>query len=154
MRKWIEAIAPKLVHDELGAYQGLWMPDMDRCWISDDGYSVTSRMIITAWGKVEHAVIQRRNGFTGNGENDIPWNVKQEVKNELFGDKRVAIEIFPSSDRLVDVMDVYHLWIFDKNFRLPFGIHPKDIQCRAVNRGCSVNKNNLAHKKAAIEAAI
>lgn len=49
MRKWIEAIAPKLVRDELGVYQGLWMPEMDRCWISDDGYSVTSRMIITEW---------------------------------------------------------------------------------------------------------
>lgn len=154
MRKWTEAIAPKLVHDELGVYRGLWMPEMDRCWISDDGYSVTSRMIITEWGKVEHATIQKRGDMTSDGERDIPWKIKQEIKNELFGEKRTAIEVFPAADRIVDVMDIYHLWVFDKNFRLPFGIHPKDKQCRAVNRGCSVNKNNMAHKRDALEKVL
>ncbi len=154
MRKWIETIAPKLVHDEFNMYQGIWMPEMDRCWISDDGYCVTSRILLTEWGKVEHAAIQKIGNMTADGERDIPWKIKQEIKNELFGEKRMAIEVFPSSDRLVDVADIYHLWIFDKNFRAPFGIHPKDKQCRTVNRGCSVNKSNIAYKKPAIEAVV
>lgn len=154
MRKWTEMIAPKLAHDELGVYHGLWMPEMDRCWLSDDGYSVMSRLLDTDMGKVEHVTIQRRGGFTNDGENDIPWKVKQEIKNELFGEKRTAIEIFPSADRLVDVMDVYHLWVFDKNFRFPFGIHPKDKQARSIKRGCCVNKNNLKAREAGMREVI
>lgn len=150
MRKWTEVISPKLVHDELGLYKGSWMPDMDRCWISDDGYSVTSRLLMTEWGKVEHATIEKRGGMTAGGEKDIPWKVKQEIKNELFGGKRTAIEVFPPEDRLVDACDIYHLWIFDKHFGMPFGIHPKDKECRVINRGCSVNKNNITQKSAAI----
>ena len=58
-RKWTEIISPKYMHDTLGVYQGTWMPQMDRCWVSDDGYQVMSRLINTEWGKVEHATIKR-----------------------------------------------------------------------------------------------
>lgn len=45
----------------------------------------------------------------------------------------------------VDVMDVYHLWVFPKGFSMPFGIHPtKDKQCRVVNRGCPKDPTQLA----------
>ena len=140
-RVWKEMISPKYLHDTLGIYQGIWMPQMDRCWISDDGYQVTIRIIITDWGKVEHAAItyqsKDRNELSMNGERDIPWAVKQEIKNELFGEKRMAIEVFPEEKKKVDVMDVYHLWVFPKGFVLPFGIHPtRDKQCKVVNRGC------------------
>lgn len=153
MRKWTEMIAPKLVHQQLGAYHGEWMPEMDRCWMSDDGYSVMSRLIDTKTplGKVEHVTIQRRDQFSGDGSGEIPWKVKQEIKNELFGEKRTAIEVFPASDRLVDVMDVYHLWVIcDKNFRLPFGIHSKDNKGRTINRGLSINMNNLKEREASM----
>jgi len=139
-RIWKETLSPKFMHDTMGVYQGSWLPQMDRCWMSDDGYQVTSRIIITDWGKVEHAAITHNvrgeDGFSCFGEAEIPWAVKQEIKNELFGEKRLAIEVFPEESKKVDVMDVYHLWVFPKGFSLPFGIHPtKDKQCRVVNRG-------------------
>ena len=31
--------------------------------------------------------------------------------------------------------DCYHLWVFEKGFELPFGIHPKDKKAPLVNRG-------------------
>ncbi len=140
-RKWREGIAPKYLHDNFGVYRGIWMPEMDRCWFSDDGYQVTSRILITDWGKVEHAAITWNHGsghdFSCDGSRDIPWAVKQQIKNEIFGEKRMAIEVFPAESNKVDVMDVYHLWVFPKNFKMPFGIHPtKDKQCKVVNRGC------------------
>ena len=49
-----------------------------------------------------------------------------QIKNELFGEKRAAIEVYPSQDRLVDAADTYHLWVFEKGFKMPFGIHPRD----------------------------
>ena len=145
-RVWKETVSPKYLHDTMGVYRGTWMPQMDRCWDSDDGFQVTSRLLITPWGKVEHATIQitasidEENFLSFSGERDIPWAVKQEIKNELFGENRVAIEVFPKEKHLVDMCDVYHLWIFPKDFDLPFGIHPtKDPTPKVVNRGCPKN---------------
>lgn len=130
-RVWIKVIPPKLVQEHLNVYQGVWLPQMDRAWESDDGYSVMSRQIRTKWGTVEHVTISRLDGTT-----DVSWSVKQEIKDELFGFKAMAIEVFPSKKNLVDVCNVYHLWVLPKDFTLPFGIHPfRDPQCDPVERG-------------------
>lgn len=148
-REWRETIAPQYVHNQFGAYHGQWMPQMDRCWMSSDGIQVTSRLLITPWGKVEHAAItmirKDDNWLSINGERDIPWRVKQEIKNEIFGENRLAIEVFPKQKNLVDVMDIYHLWVFPKDFDLPFGIHPtRDTQAKAVKRGVPNDPTQLA----------
>lgn len=157
MRKWKEGISPKQTNEILNCYHGTWMPQMDRCWYSDDGYQVTSRLLFTEWGKVEHAAITYKpNGFksdktieevlndmTNDGSRDIPWNVKQEIKNELWGKDRIAIEVFPQEKNLIDAQDCYHLWIMPKGFKMPFGIHPtRDVQCKVVNRGVPKIENS------------
>ena len=120
-----------MIQEQFGLYRGIWMPQMDRCWESDDGYSVMSRQIKTDWGTVEHITIQNH---VTNG--DVPWAIKQEIKNELFGGDRTAIEVYPSIKNLIDVCNVYHLWLLPKRFCLPFGIHPnRDPQCAPVWRG-------------------
>lgn len=131
MRTWYKCVPPKVLHENFGIYKGVWMPQMDRYWESDDGYSAMSRLLRTEWGPVEHVTIQRM-GRKG----DIPWAVKQEIKEELFGIRSTAIEVFPAKKNLVDVCDVYHIWVLPKDFRLPFGIHPtRDVQCEPVERG-------------------
>lgn len=136
MRKWYKMISPKQANETWTIYTGSWMPDMDRWWESDDGYSVGSRLLRTDWGTVEHVTIQKMGSLSGDGSRDIPWAVKQEIKDELFGSRRVAIEVFPEQKHLVDVCDVYHLWVMPKDFKMPFGIHPtRDVQCPVVNRG-------------------
>lgn len=138
MRKWHKTISPKQVHKTLGMYHGEWLPQMDHCWESDDGYSVMSRKIRTAWGNVEHVTISRMSRMFRKG--DIPWAIKQEIKNELFGTRATAIEVFPSEKNLVDVCDVYHLWVLPEKFVIPFGIHPtRDPQCVPVERGFDCN---------------
>lgn len=143
-RVWNETISPAYMHEKLGIYNGVWMPLMDRCWESTDGYQVMSRLVRTEYGRVEHAVIIRvesgANKFSSNGSRDIPWSEKQKIKNELFGENRLAIEVFPKAKDLVDVMDVYHLWVFDKDYKLPFGIHPtRDRLGTPVARGYNGN---------------
>lgn len=134
MRRWIKCVPPKVLHKNFGVYQGIWMPQMDRYWESDDGYNVMSRAIKTEWGVVEHVTIKRTEGGLWSG--DIPWVVKQEIKDELFGIRSTAIEVFPAKKNLVDIADVYHLWVLPKDFKLPFGIHPyRDTQCNPVERG-------------------
>ena len=132
IRRWHKSIPPKAVHEQFGIYTGTWSKMMDRYWESNDGLTVSSRQIRTAWGTVEHVAISRMNGNT----RDIPWAVKQQIKDELFGSRRIAIEVFPSQKNLVDTCDVYHLWVLPKDFTLPFGLHPtKDPQGIPVERG-------------------
>lgn len=149
MSTWIKGVAPKQVHDMLGVYQGKWTPEMDRCWIrKEDGVCVCSRLLRTEWGKVEHVTITR--GIEGDVQNGsdpgFSWAEKQQIKNELFGTKRCAVEVFPSEDRLVDVCNVYHMWVFEKGFHLPFGIHPKEY-APAINRGYGINAAEMQELK-------
>ena len=154
---WIKAIPPKMMHDKLGIYSGMWMPEMDRCWIrKEDGCCVCSRLIRTNWGKVEHVTITKKDPnlpeymVTNDGTGELTWSEKQQIKNELFGENRTAVEVFPEEDRLVDTADVYHLWVFEKHFRLPFGIHPKEIK-PAINRGYSITIGEIEQLKSYYE---
>lgn len=141
MRTWHKGIPPKKAKEVI-PYQGVWMPQMDRYWESDDGYAVMSRQIRTEWGVVEHVMISRMGKFGAGG--DIPWAVKQEIKNEVFGIRATAIEVFPAVKNLVDVCDVYHLWVLPKGFKLPFGIHPtRDTQGDPVERGLDYNMDEV-----------
>ena len=125
---------------------------MDRCWIrKEDGVTVCSRLIRTQYGNVEHVTITRDRGiedaFVKDGSGGFSWSEKQQIKDELFGKNRTAVEVYPSEDRLIDTSDVYHLWVFDKKYRLPFGIHPKEYT-HAVNRGYSITPEEIAELKA------
>lgn len=132
---WIKAASPKQLHDQFGIYNGQWLKEMVRCWIrKEDGVCVSSRLIQTSIGKVEHVTITKK-GISADGSGDMGWAEKQQIKNELFGENRDAVEVYPKEKNLVDVCDVYHLWVFDKKYDLPFGIHPKQYK-KAVNRGC------------------
>lgn len=132
IRQWHKSIPPKAAHEKFGLYSGSWSTQMDRYWESNDGFTVSSRQIRTAWGTVEHVAISRMNG----NSKDIPWAAKQQIKDELFGNRRIAIEVFPSQKNLIDTCDVYHLWVLPKDFTLPFGIHPtKDPQGQPIDRG-------------------
>ena len=70
--------------------------------------------------------------------------MKQEIKDELFGSRAVAIEVYPAKKNLVDVADIYHLWVLPKQYQLPFGIHPtRDPQGTPVQRGYDFNMDDV-----------
>lgn len=140
---WVKGIPPKFMKDRLGMYQsGAWHGEMDRCWVDNDAnLCVTSRLVRTKFGNVEHVAITRGNG-SADGEGEVSWSEKMRVKNELFGENRFAIEVFPKQKNLIDVMDVYHLWVFDKKLEMPFGIAPKEYK-PAVNRGYSFSEEDM-----------
>lgn len=153
---FIKGVPPKLLKDQFGLYTGEgrvgWHGDMDRCWIdNDNNICVCSRLIRTQFGNVEHVTLSRGAG-TVDGSGGFTWAEKMEIKNTLFGENRFAIEVFPKQKNLVDTMDVYHLWVFDKKVEMPFGITPKEYkQCSTVPRGYSVSKEELLAMKADYE---
>ena len=119
---------------------------MDRAWIDyERGYDVCSRMIYTKqWGNVEHVTITRITDEVLNmgGTAAIGWAEKMMIKNELFGEDRFAIEVYPKQKFLVDVTDTYHLWIFGAKYDMPFGIHPKEYK-KAINRGATFYEEDM-----------
>lgn len=117
--KWIQKPSPKSLRQGTG-----WLGQMNRCYLYEHKYCAMTREIDTIWGKVIHCCFRNLEG------NDIPWAEKQWIKDSLFGNDRLAIEVFPAQSRLVDEANMYHIWVFEKGFELPFGIHKNDISER------------------------
>lgn len=90
---------------------------MDRSY-ENGTYAVMTRQVETAWGVVTHACIRNKD------HTDIPWSDKQWIKDTLFGPERVAVEVFPPVEQLVDAANMYHLWVLPEGWVLPFGLVP------------------------------
>ena len=121
--KWIGKPSPKSMHKGTG-----WFSELDRAYVYEGKYAAMTREINTNfWGKVIHCAVRNAEGT------EISWKEKQWIKDSLFGEDRIAIEVFPAKDRLVDAANMYHLWVFEKGFELPFGIHDDDISERGKN---------------------
>lgn len=143
---FIKSLPPRYLRDNFGAYEGGnrvgWHGEMDRCWIDNDkNICVCSRLIRTQFGTVEHVTISKGTE-TSDGTGEVTWAEKMRIKNELFGENRFAIEVFPKQKNLVDVCDVYHLWVFDRKCEMPFGIAKKEYQ-PAINRGYNFSEADV-----------
>jgi len=77
-------------------------------------YVVLCRPVKTEIGEVIHCAIRTASSL------EPPWRDKQRIKNECFGPERVAVEVMPADDRLVDGADMYHMWVLPEGYGLPF----------------------------------
>ena len=55
------------------------------------------------------------------------WRDLQQIKNELCGKDREALEIYPAESRLVDTANQYHLWVIPKDAQIPFGFTQREV---------------------------
>ena len=55
------------------------------------------------------------------------WRHLQQIKNDLCGKEREALEIYPAESRLVDTANQYHLWVLPEGVRLPFGYLEREV---------------------------
>lgn len=66
------------------------------------------------------------------------WRHLQQIKNEVAGPEREALELFPRESRLMDTANQYHLWVFPEGLEVPVGYrfgHVTDReQTKAINR--------------------
>lgn len=108
---WIMKPTPK----SMGMKGKGWFYEFTHCLVDkDENYCVMIRKVATEWGVVEHCCMR-------NAEStDIPWAEKQRIKNELFGDFRTAVEVFPAEADLVDAAMMYHFWVLPVDMSLPF----------------------------------
>lgn len=71
----------------------------------------------TEWGTVTHLWVRRHDG------RPLHWKHMQRIKNELVGEERTAVEVYPAQADLVDVANMYHLYVLPEGYQLPFGLH-------------------------------
>jgi hypothetical protein len=52
------------------------------------------------------------------------WRVLQDIKNEIAGRERTAIEVYPPESEVSDVANIYHLWVFEEGYGPRLGLRP------------------------------
>jgi len=67
-------------------------------------------------GKLVHLSIKRN-----DKECVHDWRDLQRIKNEVVGEEREAVELYPAESRLVDQANQYHLWVLPEGQCLPLG---------------------------------
>lgn len=126
MSTWIKAIPPKVNKDTSDFIREKWQPNMDRCWFrKEDGVRVFSRCIDSPIGLVELVTVSRAEDDLKRG---FSWTEKLQIKEELFGRRRCAIEVYPTEARLDGVAETYQLYVLESGYTLPFGPHPQEYQ--------------------------
>lgn len=97
---------------------------LQEIWVNDI-YQVNILRGKNCDGYVHHPELKGKCDYisikTHNKEAVRDWRHFQQIKNELVGEHREAIEIFPSENRLVDTANQYHLWVLPEGFIPAFG---------------------------------
>lgn len=52
---------------------------------------------------------------------ECDWRIFQRIKNDLVGEKREAVQLFPSMDRVLDTANQYFLWVAPKDYIFGIG---------------------------------
>ena len=68
------------------------------------------------------------------------WRDMQMIKNEICGEERTAVEIYPPMSKLVDTCNQFHLWVYPEDYKLDFGYNYQEIYPNA-----EISKEATAH---------
>lgn len=84
---------------QLGVKSNSWFFQMTK------GYENQTYIVLS---NDRHIALCRKDGKV------VSWSEKMLIKNELFGNETMAIEIYPPQSKLVDNENVYHLWLVEQ----------------------------------------
>jgi hypothetical protein len=74
------------------------------------------------------------------------WRDLQQIKNEVAGFEREAVELFPRESRLVDTSNEYHLWVMPIGATLPFGFQEGMVSDDRQTARMNETRREGAHK--------
>jgi len=72
--------------------------------------------------------IQRR-----DGELIRDWRHFQQIKNELAGPEREAVELYPAESRKTDTANKWHLWVLPVGVKFDFGFPQRDVSYKEIH---------------------
>ena len=78
-------------------------------------------------GDFLHINIRRRDGSMFKD-----WRHFQQIKNEIAGPEREAVEIYPAESRKVDTSNKWHLWVLPEGATVNLGWGQRDVSYTEV----------------------
>jgi hypothetical protein len=60
------------------------------------------------------------------------WRHFQQIKNEIAGPEREALEIYPAESRKVDTSNKWHLWVLPEGAKVNLGWEHSDISYKEI----------------------
>lgn len=108
----------------------VWQP-LQRTTITDEAIEqlrAHNLSIPTVYGNDRYSVFVRQMGkgalhislHRRDREPVRDWRHLQQIKNEVAGPERTAIEVFPPESKLADTANEYHLFVLPVDTELPF----------------------------------
>lgn len=92
-------------------------------WSSEDYEVEHSTVEVPEFGfQMDWLSIKRRNKAAVHD-----WRHLQQIKNEILGPDREAVELYPAEARLVDTSNQYHLFALPAGKTFPFGYRARMI---------------------------
>lgn len=76
-----------------------------------------------------HINIRRRDGGMFKD-----WRHFQQIKNEIAGEEREAVELYPAESRKVDTTNKWHLWVLPEGHRLDVGWSERDVSYDEISK--------------------
>lgn len=90
--------------------------NLDRIYINNIFVVQVFKPVQTTWGELIKVGVRR------NDEAPVhSWSDLQRIKNEVFGQNYYAIEVYPSEMDVVDVANMYWIWVLSNQQKVPFG---------------------------------
>lgn len=106
----------------------LGVQPVDEVWVND----IYQVVVVNFESGMTHLSIKRDDRHVVRD-----WRHLQSIKNEICGEDRWGVEIFPPESALVDSANEYHLFVLPAGVELPFGFHDplvsSDAQLTAFN---------------------
>jgi len=56
------------------------------------------------------------------------WRHLQQIKNDICGEEREAIELYPAMSRIVDAANQYHLWVLPAGHIIDMGFKDRMVK--------------------------
>ncbi len=120
-----KAVVKKLARKPFGPWEvrniGEYNPERPRgpkwredCYLNNR-YSVQISDNLCSWGTVVHLWIRRHDDTMPRA-----WMDLQRIKNELVGEDRIAVEVFPAEDQFVSKGNMANRWVSPEGMELPF----------------------------------
>lgn len=115
-----ELVPVATTHPDRWAHMRATTGDLRQCW-RNNVYAVQVYMRTDSLhpGQVRalHLAIRRHDGEEIRG-----WSDLQRIKNEIAGPERVAIEIYPAEESVVDNANMRHIFVLPAGSTAPFTI--------------------------------
>lgn len=94
-----------------------WTREMHTVWTNGWLCVMVRTLMHTSLGfTMDHCAMRTALGA------ELRFAEKQRVKDEIFGEDRMAVEVFPRTGDLVDAANMFHLWVFPAGYRFDFGL--------------------------------